>query len=277
MSITLDCNGQISYDFFMEKNHALEYFTLLLKGEDLLGILDENLPTPNKIQLMRGLVPKFAIMYHISGYTGTKKSREFFNDIIARFCLTLPVQERLPYELDTEYQTERIYHLKEFQNLKSLKTHFGAINYTPKNNDLIFWSLKVYVEQSIVELNGFVPYQRVEIWAFGMFEAKAKDGSTLRAKCRSVWDWYEKRDWRLSLFARKKKSKEEVMATRLEHIAKVNAEREEITRKKIQNICSGMFADEYRKKSGAWHIVKLSEDLKMNRKTVSKYLKELAL
>ncbi len=261
----------------MEKNHALEYFTLLLKGEDLLGILDENLPTPNKIQLMRGLVPKFAIMYHIAGYTGTKKSRAFFNDIVARFCLTLPVQERLPYELDTEYQTERVYHLKEFQNLKSLKTHFGAINYTPKNNDLIFWSLKVYVEQSIVELNGFVPYQRVEIWAFGMFEAKAKDGSTLRAKCRSVWDWYEKRDWRLSLFARKKKSKEEVMATRLEHIAKVNAEREENTRKKIINTCSGMFADEYRKKSGAWNSVLLAKELNLDPRTVRKYLKDMAL
>jgi len=262
----------------MNTNHAIEYFTLLLKGEDLLGILDENLPTPNKIQLMRGLVPKFAIMYHISGYTGTKKSREFFNDIVARFCLTLPVQERLPYELDTEYQTERIYHLKEFQNLKSLKTHFGAINFNPKNNDLIFWSLKVYVEQNIIELGGFVPYQTVEIWAFGMFEAKAKDRSTLRAKCRSVWDWYEKRDWRLSLLAkRNRKSKEEVMATRLEHIAKVNAEREETTRKKIMNTCSGMFADEYRKKSGAWNSVLLAKELNLDPRTVRKYLKEMAL
>lgn len=261
----------------MKTNHAIEYFTLLLKGEDLLGILDENLPTPNKIQLMRGLVPKFAIMYHISGYTGTKKSREFFNDIVARFCLTLPVQERLPYELDTEYQTERIYHLKEFQSLKSLKTHFGAINYNPKNNDLIFWSLKVYVEQNIIELGGFVPYQTVEIWAFGMFEHKAKDRSTLRAKCRSVWEWYDKREWRLSLFAREKKSKETIMATRLEHIKKVNAEREEATRKKIMNTCSGMFANEYKKKSGAWHIGKIAKDLHLTEKTVSKYLKEMAL
>lgn len=261
----------------MKTTHAIEYFTLLLKGEDLLGILDENLPTPNKIQLMRGLVPKFAIMYHISGYTGTKKSRAFFNDIVARFCLTLPVQERLPYELDTEYQTERIYHLKEFQSLKSLKTHFGAINYTPKNNDLIFWSLKVYVEQKIIELGGFVPYQTVEIWAFGMFEHKAKDRSTLRAKCRSVWAWYDKREWRLSLFAREKKSKETIMATRLEHIERVNAEREEISRKKIINTCSGMFANEYKKKSGAWHIGKIAEDLKMSRNTVAKYLKEISL
>lgn len=259
----------------MEKNHALEYFTLLLKGEDLLGLLDEDLPTPNKIQLMRGLVPKFAIMYNIAGYTGTKKSRTFFNDIISRFFLTLPVQERLPFELDTEYQTERIYHLKEFQSLKSLKTHFGAINYTPKNNDLIFWSLKVFIEQNIMELGGFVPYQTVEIWAFGMFEARAKDKSTLRAKCRSVWNWYNDREWSLSLFNREKKNKEEIMATRLEHIKKVHTEREETTRKKIMNICSGMFADDYKKKNGAWNFGKIAEDLKMSRNTVSKYLKEL--
>ena len=261
----------------MEKNTQLEYFTLLLKGTDLLGILDECLPTPNKIKLLDGLVPKFAIMYHIAGYTGTKKSRAFFNDIVARFFLTLPVQERLPFELDTEYQTERIYNLKEFQSLQSLKTHFGALNYTPKNNDLIFWSLKVFIEQNIISLGGFVPFQTVEIWAFGMFEHKAKDRSTLRAKCRSVWHWYEQRDWRLSLFARERKNKEEVMATRLEHIKKVNAEREEANRKKIINICSGMFAQEYRKKSGSWHISKIAEDLKMSRNTVVKYLNEVAL
>lgn len=259
----------------MNTNHANEYFTLLLKGEDLLGILDENLPTPNKIQLMHGLVPKFAIMYHIAGYTGTKKSRAFFNDIVARFCLTLPVQERLPFELDTEYQTERIYHLKEFGNLKSLKAHYKMINYTPKNNDLIFWALKVHIEQNIIELGGFVPYQTVEIWAFGMFEYKAKDKSTLRAKCRSVWNWYNDREWSLSLFSREKKNKEEIMATRLEHIKKVHTEREETTRKKIMNICSGMFADDYKKKNGAWNFGKIAEDLKMSRNTVSKYLKEL--
>ena len=108
-----------------------------------------------------------------------------------------------------------------------------------------------------------------------MFETRAKDRSTLKAKCRSVWDWYDKREWRLSLFAREKKSKGLIMATRLEHLKKVNAEREETTRKKILNTCSRMFADEYKKKSGAWNFVKIAEVLKMNRKTVSKYLKEM--
>ena len=262
----------------MERNHAIEYFTLLLKGEDLLGILDENLPTPNKIQLMRGLVPKFAIMYHIAGYTGTKKSRAFFNDIVARFCLTLPVQERLPYELNTEYQTERIYHLKEFQSLKSLKTHFGAINYTPKNNDLIFWSLKVYIEQNIIYLGGFVPYQTVEIWAFNMFEAKAKDRSTLKAKCRDVWAWYEKRGWRLSLLAkRNRKSKEEVMATRLEHIEKVNAERAKKSKRAVWEAIHGLEKEEFLKNDGTWNVSAIARSRNMDVKTVRKYLKEMAL
>ena len=258
----------------MERNHAIEYFTLLLKGEDLLGILDENLPTPNKIQLMRGLVPKFAIMYHISGYTGTKKSREFFNDIIARFCLTLPVQERLPYELDTKYQTERIYHLKEFGNLKSLKAHYKMINYTPKNNDLIFWALKVHIEQNIIELGGFVPYQSVEIWAFGMFEAKAKDRSTLRAKCRSVWTWYEQRDWRLSLFAKEKKSKEEVMATRLEHIEKVNQKRTNASKRLVWEAINGSEREIFKKADGNWNALAIAKSRDIDVRTVRKYLRE---
>ena len=265
----------------METNTQLEYFTLLLKGTDLLGILDENLPTPNKIQLLSGAVAKFAIMYHIAGYTGTKKSREYFNDIVARFFLTLPIQERLPYELDTAYEHERVYKLKEFGNLKSLKARYGKINYNPSNNDLIFWSLKVYVEQSIIDFGGFVPYQHVQIWAFNMFEHKAKDRSTLKAKCRSVWSWYEQRDWKLSLLSatkRELKSKEDIMATRLEHIKKVNVNRKNKVKVAIRTVLEDMFMQEQiRYKNGNYKITEIAELTNISTKTVAKYLKEMGI
>ena len=264
----------------METNTQLEYFTLLLKGTDLLGILDENLPTPNKIQLLNGAVAKFAIMYHISGFTGTKKSRQFFNDIVARFFLTLPVQERLPFELDTQYEHERVYKLKEFGNLKSLKARYATINYNPSNNDLIFWFLKVFIEQSIIDFNGFVPYQSVESWAFNMFEHKAKDRSTLKAKCRSVWHWYEQRDWKLSLLSNTKKrthkSKEDIMATRTEHIKKVNVNRKNKVKVAIRTVLEDMFMQEQiRYKNGNYKISAIAELTGFGRNAVSKYLKEI--
>jgi hypothetical protein len=64
------------------------------------------------------------------------------------------------------------------------------------------------------------------------------------------------------------------MATRLEHINKVNAKRKNDTRRKILNCTKGMFADDYKKKSGAWHLGKISKETGLSTKTISNFLKE---
>lgn len=65
------------------------------------------------------------------------------------------------------------------------------------------------------------------------------------------------------------------MATRTEHILKVNAEKAEATKRKIINAMTGKFADDYKKKNGSWNALALSATTGVNEKTVRKYLKEV--
>jgi len=69
-------------------------------------------------------------------------------------------------------------------------------------------------------------------------------------------------------------NKEVDMATRQEHINKVNEKRKQTTRRKILNCTQGMFADEYKKQSGAWHYGKISEETGISVKTVARYIKQ---
>jgi predicted transcriptional regulator len=64
------------------------------------------------------------------------------------------------------------------------------------------------------------------------------------------------------------------MATRQENIKKINENRIQTTRRKILNCVKGMFADEYRKKSGAWHYGKISEETGISRQIIAKYIKQ---
>jgi len=68
----------------------------------------------------------------------------------------------------------------------------------------------------IIKEMGFVPYQLLEEFAYKNFYEHEK--STLRAKCRSIWDWYNSRDWTIPVNKRERKTKndEELLMTRRE-------------------------------------------------------------
>ena len=58
----------------------------------------------------------------------------------------------------------------------------------------------------------------------GLFENfidLAKDKSTLKAKCRNVFNWYFERDWQIGRVNKSNKTKEQIMATRQEHAIKI--------------------------------------------------------
>ena len=62
--------------------------------------------------------------------------------------------------------------------------------------------------------------------------------------------------------------------TRTENMHRINAEKTKQNYKKVVNILTGLFNDEYKKKSGAWHIGKIASAVNLTEKTVSKYIKE---
>ena len=64
------------------------------------------------------------------------------------------------------------------------------------------------------------------------------------------------------------------MAKLSDHIKSVHESRKQATKRKILNCVKGMFADDYKKKSGAWHYGKISEETGISTKTIARYIKQ---
>lgn len=239
--------------------------------------IDAGLPTPNYFYRFTGVLgaSTYCIAYLLDGYFRTEKNMRYLNDIIARFILTLPVRERLMWEPNEEHkQLERVYKLKEFQELKSLtRKYVPKLNGHMAGDDPKFWELKLYIEHRIRDNGGegsYVAFDMVLNHALAFYEFK--DLSTARAKTRNIWNWYETRGFKYHIL-KHKKGKEEVMATRRER-ALLNAEkREREARNKVLNCITGLMASEYKKGSGNWNIAKIAKDMHMSRNTVTKHLR----
>jgi hypothetical protein len=86
--------------------------------------------------------------------------------------------------------------LSYFQGLKSVVRHknYEAID---KGLDNIFYAIKYYTEDLIRESGegNLISYSLLESFAFSRFIDRAKDKSTLKAKCRKIWHWYDDLGW----------------------------------------------------------------------------------
>ena len=216
----------------------------------------------------------------------TKIGIDYLNDMIARITITLKEckPERLLFKPNMKeplaHYYPKIYRLFELQKAKSLTKKTHAPIRAEALDDFCFWAIKLYTEDAIrIYGEGTpVPYSQIEEWAFTQFIDYKKGRSTVRAKARSIWNWYDKHSWKLPKgYVKKyntKKELEDLIMTRQER-AKSNAKaRAEKARKAVINAITGLYADEYRKVNGKWHIGKISKATSITEKTVSKYLKQ---
>jgi len=229
-------------------------------------IFDYSLPQPHNYFRNDN---RYTIEYTLNGYFGTKASYEYLNDIIARFTLSMKV-------LDTKISSsdDEGIELSLFQGLKSIVRHknYEAIDIGLDN---IFYAIKYYIEDLIRESGegNIIAYSLVESFAFARFVDRAKDKSTLKAKCRDTWNWYNDRDWTIPTRKRKLTDKE-LKVTRSENAKRVAKQKTEQNYKKVINLITGLFNEPYKKKNGKWHIGKIASAVNMTEKTVSKYIKE---
>lgn len=215
--------------------------------------------------------------WFIKGFFGTNNSIEYINDIKSRFLITYKELVREIKHYNNE--TKSYYELKHFQNLKS-KT-IGIINNTNRydnSNDFIFWCLKLYSEEVILE-RGLIDYDTLFEFGhvnFGQCDSLkcCKDLSTLKSKCRSIVNYYIYRDYQLDRYI-KKMTNEELIMSRSKNMKKQMEIIKENNYKKLKNFLSGMFVEEYKKKNGKWNITKLSKDLKMSRNTIYKNMERI--
>ncbi|MCK5538464.1 MAG: hypothetical protein KAI79_16680 [Bacteroidales bacterium] len=200
--------------------------------------------------------------------------------MIARFLLTfrdlkpLRIKEKLLLDARGNYYP-KIYKLKELQALKSKQTRNKIPTRADSFSDIVFWAIKLFCED-LITAQGIVAYEQLEEFAIRNFIEK-KDQSTLKAKCRSIWHYYSKRDWKIPK-AYTKKLKGEVMATRQENIKRVHENTAIKNRNKIKAVLDDIFLqDQIKFKNGKYRIGKIAEFTDIHRETVSKYLKEFDL
>ena len=218
----------------------------------------------------------YLIAWAIEGYFGTQKGTEYLNDIIARVLITFKElkPERLCYKPKIESASHyfpKIYKLQELQKLKSLKKKIHSPTRADNFEDYVFWSIKLFCED-LIRSQGLPTFSQLADFAYSNFN---KDRSTLRAKCRSIFNWYEAKDWQLPKRSTTKTAKE-LKLTRQERARANTKAREEKAKTKVINAVTGLMSETYKKKSGSWNISKIAEDTKLNRRTVSKYIKELS-
>lgn len=242
--------------------------------------IDQGLPTPTYHEhINRGYI----IAYALDGYFGTNANTAYLNDVIARFLITfrdykpsrLLSRRPIASSLDVGTYLPKIYKLQELQALESKQTRRHAPERADSFKDIVFWAIKLFCEDLITD-QGIVAYEQLEEFAIGNFIAK-KDRSTLKAKCRSIWNYYSKKDWKLPK-AYTKKPTGEVMATRQENIKKVHENTAIKNRNKIKTVLDDIFLqDDIKFKNGKYRVGKIAELTNMTEKTVSKYLKEMNL
>jgi len=206
---------------------------------------------------------KYTIKYAINGFFHTNKGIAYLNDILARFTLSMKVLDTKIYSTD-----DKGIELSYFKGLKSVVRHknYEAIDIGLDN---LFYAIKYYTEDLIKESGEGSPIARslLESFAFARFIDRAKDKSTLKAKCRSIWNWYDERGWTIP----KRKG---LGMSRQEGAKKAREKRMADTKRKILSIITGIFKDDYKSKNGNWNISKIAKDSETSRNSVMKYIKE---
>jgi len=226
-------------------------------------IFEYNLPYPNKY--IRKNEEEYIIEYHLKGVFRTKNSSEFLNDILLRFNISMQVKDVKTKVIN---QVENELELKKFSSSSNLKSLSNVIFTTRVNkyNDSTFWGIKLFVEHYIKKYGvGLIPFDTIFNYAYTHYVDHVKDFSTLKAKCRSIWNYYNERGWKTQL-QYTKKDQGEVMATRLEHVQ--NLAQQKTTRTKI--LIKGAI-EELKKQNKKITIANIVKITKLHRNTISKY------
>lgn len=248
-----------------------EKSTLFKIMGDISHLFGNEIPYPQS-HFYSNEYSRMVYCWYLDGFFGTKNNIKFLNDIIARFKITADC--KLHSFKSVPMENINPINLKAFRGLKSLakdklKEKYQRVE--TRADDYVFWCLKLYAED-LIRQDGLIIWNTFENWAFENFIDKAKDKSTLKAKCRNIFNWYCDRQWKIGREHKSNKKKEEIMATRKEHAIKIAKKNSEDTKKKVLNCITGIFAQEYKKPNGSWHISKIAKDSGTSRPTVMKYL-----
>lgn len=235
-------------------------------------------------ELIENLTAQF-IVYKlvVDGFGGTKRAKRFETDILLRFQI---LNDDIFSDIETKFTSEpSSYNLKELSRvLPSLprynKDFIARVLDNPKKyEDLYFWAMKAQMELLIKQ--GYTQsYNTLLEWALEQFSSK--EYSTLKAKAKSIFNWYWERGFKVyEAYERKTKTKEEWIMTRSENMKRIKALQKNKTQGAIKEILNGLFADEYKHQKGRFkglvNVPKLARYMGVSEKTILRNLKEIGI
>jgi len=228
--------------------------------------MDFNLPYPNRI-----FHSKEGFVYWtwlIEGFFGTKHNKKYLNDIIARFLITF--SEYSPKRINYEQkilQNNTTHKLIEFSGLESVSVKRYIPNRADSFSDHVFWSIKLYAEDYIRKF-GYIDMNYLIDWAKEQFQDKEQ--STIKAKARNIYFWYEERDFKLK--SNKIYSYSEYKDIRISKLKNYARSKSKSTLLKIRKLVKKY---KYIVNDIKDNILKLSKLLNVSRNTVYKYILEI--
>lgn len=157
-------------------------------------LFEYGLPAPTYYDRVNN--SSYGAYWLLDGYFHTKQGREYLNDTISKLSNVFKIQRRLGSPKDLLF--EDAIKLVRFSGLPSLRTRAQQSPNSAKYEDSVFWAIKLEAIRTI-RSTGWLDHSILESWAFGVFLVgkHVKDKSTLRAKCRSIFEWYEARNWKI--------------------------------------------------------------------------------
>ena len=297
-------------NFFEKKQHFwLTFFVHTGNGDDWERF---GMPMPNYFHHTR-VGYGYIIAWKIDSYFYTDKAKAFLDDVVKRFIQAIPNAQRVPYAPKIEpsgYYREGI---NKLQDIADALPYFKKRSISSKAVDLLNSiereinkdlpdGKKHFVEDQLFELSRWHIYRKayrdgIESITYDYVEfvvqnendgfISPREPSAVKQKAKAIYEFmHEKfviRNTGYNTWSKEQKKeymqnyrKEHGMATRTEHMAKVNANRKRRTQARIRDLLEDMFAQERIKfKNGKLKIGVIAKELNLTPETVSKHLKEM--
>ena len=220
----------------------------------------------------------------VDGFGGTKRAKQFETDILLRFqILNDDIFSDIGKKITSEPSSYNLKELsKRLPSLPSYDKDFIArvLDNPKKYEDLCFWAMKAQMELLIKQ--GYTQsYNTLLEWALEQFSSK--EFSTLKAKAKSIFNWYHARSFKTFGAYERKTTDEEYKMTRSENMKRVKTLQKATTQAKIKALIddSGLFECDFRHKDGQYkglvNVPKLARYMDVSEMTIRRNLKDMGI
>ena len=221
----------------------------------------------------------------VDGFGGTKRAKRFETDILLRFQI---LNDDIFSDIEKKITSEpSSYNLQELSDrLPSLPIYnedfiARVLDNPKKYEDLCFWAMKAQMELLIKQ--GYTQsYNTLLEWALEQFSSK--EFSTLKAKAKSIFNWYHARGFKIFGAYERKYTDKELQMTRSENMTRINKlvkEKHQKTMLALLEQNEMLFESEFIHKDGRFkgfvNIQKLAKYMGVSEMTIRRNLKDMGI